>query len=75
VPGRGARRARIEFPGKSISGPSEILPSLKFIAQASSSFSVRELPGEQSQEKKVALVRRLVRGGLLKAVLDNDSAG
>lgn len=67
-------RGRIRFPGKAISGPRELLSSLKFIAQVSSSFTVRELPGEVSEEKKIALVRRLVRGGLLKAVLDDDTA-
>jgi hypothetical protein len=31
-------------------------------------FAVHELPGDYSQEGKVTLVRRLVRGGLLGVV-------
>jgi bifunctional lysine-specific demethylase and histidyl-hydroxylase NO66 len=56
-------RATIEFPDTGISGPSGMLPSLHFIARTDTSFSVRNLPGGQSEEGKIALVRRLVRGG------------
>ena len=66
--------ATIQFPGMAISGPSCILSSLQFVARTDTPFTARQLPGEQSLEGKIALVRRLVRGGLLKAVRDNDSA-
>ena len=66
-------RATIQFPGRAISGPSNIVSSLQFIAKADTPFTARELPGDQSQEGKIALVRRLVRGGLLKSVADSNS--
>jgi ribosomal protein L16 Arg81 hydroxylase len=61
-------RGSIQFPGNTISGPYHILPTLQFIARTDTAFAVRELPGDYSQEGKVTLVRRLVRGGLLRVV-------
>jgi hypothetical protein len=67
VLGRGLR-VSIQFPGNTISGPHQILPTLQFIARTDAAFTVGDLPGEYSQEGKVTLVRRLVRGGLLRTV-------
>jgi hypothetical protein len=55
----------IEFPGNRVSGPARIGPALEFAAR-SSSFPVRELPGDFGDESKLVLARRLVREGLLR---------
>ena len=57
------------------SGPCHILPTLNFIAATDTAFAVHELPGAYSQEGKVTLVRRLVRGGLLRVVQEKGETG
>lgn len=58
---------RIIFQGNVIKGPSRIQESLKFIANSSAPFHVRDITG-LSDNNKVKLVARLVRGGLLRLV-------
>jgi len=55
----------IGFPGGKLSGPASIKPLLQFIARASEPFLLSELPGALSLRSKEAVVRRLVREGLL----------
>ena len=55
----------IGFPGGKLSGPALIKPLLQFIARASEPFLLSELPGALSLRSKEAVVRRLVREGLL----------
>ena len=64
----GGWKARIQFPGNTIAGPAHIAPSLAYIASAKNAFRAEELPGTYSLEGKIELARRLVRGGLLRAV-------
>jgi hypothetical protein len=68
-------RVSIQFPGNTISGPRHILPTLHFIARTDTAFTVDDLPGDYSQEGKVTLVRRLVRGGLLRVVSEKGGTG
>lgn len=60
--------ARILFQGNTIKGPSQIASTLAFIAQQEDSFSVKEIPF-LNEDNKLKLAKRLVRGGLLKVVL------
>lgn len=57
--------ARIIYPGNVIKGPVHITPALQFIASASNEFRVRDIP-ELTDENKIKLAQRLVRGGLLQ---------
>ncbi len=57
--------ARISFPGNTIKGPSHIADALSYIAEAEGSFVIKDLPF-LSDNNKLKLVQRLVRGGLLK---------
>jgi ribosomal protein L16 Arg81 hydroxylase len=59
--------ASIQFPGNTISGAGHLEPALRFIAGREEAFAVRELP-QMADEAKPTLVRRLVRGGLLRVV-------
>lgn len=54
----------IQFPGNVVKGPSYIESALYFIADAVE-FPVNSIPGSLSSNGKLALVRRLVREGLL----------
>ncbi|MEM6319318.1 MAG: cupin domain-containing protein [Bacteroidota bacterium] len=59
--------ARIAFSGNTIKGPAHILDALNFIANSEGTFLVRELPN-MTDKNKIKLVKRLIRGGLLKIV-------
>ena len=59
--------ARISFQGNVIKGPSQIADSLEFISQQEGVFSVTDIPF-LNDDNKVKLAKRLVRGGLLKAI-------
>ncbi|GAB3244603.1 hypothetical protein GCM10027346_42370 [Hymenobacter seoulensis] len=59
--------ARIIFQGNTIKGPSQITNSLEFISQQEGVFSVIDIPF-LTDENKLKLAKRLVRGGLLKVV-------
>jgi hypothetical protein len=58
--------AAIQYSGGKILGPEKIGPSLRYIAEHRR-FTVRDLPGALSEQEKMVLVRRLIRGGLLEA--------
>lgn len=64
----------IQFPGNTVKGQSHIEPALRFIADAAGAFTVREIPDTLTDDGKVVLVRRLVRGGLLRVALDKCPA-
>jgi ribosomal protein L16 Arg81 hydroxylase len=59
--------ASIQFLGNTISGAGRMEPALRFIADHNEPFAVRDLP-QITDEAKPVLVRRLVRGGLLRVV-------
>jgi len=56
---------RIVFPGNVIKGPIHIAECFQFIANARDGFLVNEIP-LVSDENKIKIVHRLIRGGLLK---------
>lgn len=58
----------IQFPGNTIKGESHLAPALTFITDAEAPFSVGSLPDNLSDEGKIVLIRRLIRGGLLYQV-------
>lgn len=57
--------ARILFQGNTIKGPSQIANTLDFISQQEQSFFVNAIP-YITDENKIKLAKRLIRGGLLK---------
>jgi ribosomal protein L16 Arg81 hydroxylase len=59
--------ARISFQGNVIKGPSQIAPSLAFISQQEAAFAVSDIPF-MSDDNKLKLAKRLIRGGLLKVL-------
>jgi Cupin superfamily protein len=67
-----AASVSIQFPGARIRAPAHLGPALEFISKASR-FPVSALPGGLSDNSKLTLARRLIRGGLLKIV--DDPAG
>lgn len=58
---------RIAFPGNTIKGSIHIAPALTFIAQPKGAFTVADIP-VISDQNKLKLTQRLIRGGLLKIV-------
>lgn len=62
-----ASGARIMFQGNTIKGPSQIASTLAYISEREGIFSVKDIPF-LSDDNKLKLARRLVRGGLLKVV-------
>ena len=57
--------SRIIFPGNVIKGPAQISPCLSYISENKTGFTVGDIP-LLSDEMKIKLSKRLVRGGLLK---------
>jgi hypothetical protein len=60
--------ARILFQGNTIKGPSQIAATFEFISRQEQSFLVSNIP-YVNDENKIKLVKRLIRGGLLKIEL------
>ncbi|MGD1919812.1 MAG: cupin domain-containing protein [Pleurocapsa sp.] len=56
----------LQFPGNSINGPKSYELAMQYIAKTTTSFSVKSLPDSLKEDKKINLIRRLIRGGLLK---------
>src|SRR5690606_12507264 len=57
---------RIQFSGNTVKGTAEYGDGMRFIAEAEAPFTPRDLPGTLSADRQLGLVRRLVRGGLLR---------
>ncbi len=57
--------ARIIFPGNVIKGPAQISSCLSYISENKTGFTVGDIP-LLSDEMKIKLSKRLIRGGLLK---------
>ncbi len=58
----------IQFPGNTISGKSHLESTFNFIANANDAFKVVELPDKLTDDGKVTIVKRLIRGGLLQSI-------
>ncbi|MEL6928502.1 MAG: cupin domain-containing protein [Cyanobacteria bacterium J06600_6] len=56
----------LQFPGNSINGPKSYELAMQYVANTSKAFTVSSLPDSLAEKKKINLIRRLVRGGLLK---------
>ena len=58
----------IQFPGNIVNGPFSYQEAMQFVANTNNSevFTAKDFPGSLNDEQKVNLIRRLVRGGLLK---------
>ena len=61
--------ARILFAGNVIKGPAAIAPIFQYITDTPGLFTVSELP-LGSNENKIKIVKRLIRGGLLQVILE-----
>lgn len=57
--------ASLNFVGGGVSGPTWLEPALRWIA-STKAFAPTNIPGDMSGDSKLVLVRRLVKGGLLK---------
>lgn len=57
--------ARIIFPGNVIRGPIQITSAFQFISGCEEEFKVSDIP-TLSNDNKIMLAKRLIRGGLLK---------
>jgi ribosomal protein L16 Arg81 hydroxylase len=64
----GLDSASIQFPGNTISGKSHLESSFNFISNVDHAFKIAELPDTLTDDGKVTLVKRLIRGGLLRTV-------
>ncbi|MCF2970440.1 cupin domain-containing protein [Synechococcus sp. Nb3U1] len=62
----------IQFPGNTIKGQAHLEPAFQYIAAAISPFQVSDLPESLSDEAKITLVQRLIRGGLLRVHADSS---
>lgn len=62
-----ATGARILFQGNTIKGPSQLADTLEYISQQKDSFTVKEIP-YVNEDNKIKLAKRLIRGGLLKII-------
>ena len=56
----------LQFPGNSVNGPKSYELAMQYIANSSEAFTPKSLPDSLSEEKKITLIRRLLRGGLLR---------
>ena len=56
----------LQFPGNSVNGPKSYELAMQYIANAKEAFTPKSLPDSLSEKKKITLIRRLVRGGLLR---------
>lgn len=55
----------IQFPGNTIKGEKHLEPALTYITNAESAFTVDSLPNNLTDDAKIVLIQRLIRGGLL----------
>jgi ribosomal protein L16 Arg81 hydroxylase len=60
--------AALQFPGNTVRGPALYREAMLWVARAAEPFRVRELPESLNEARKIDLARRLVRGGLLRAL-------
>jgi hypothetical protein len=56
----------LQFPGNSIKAPLGYREAMEFVSAARAPFTAAALPDSLDAGRKIALVQRLVRGGLLK---------
>jgi len=68
-----ANGAALQFPGNTVRGPAVFREAMLWVARAREPFRVRALPDSLSDTRKVDLARRLVRGGLLRAVAEPEA--
>jgi ribosomal protein L16 Arg81 hydroxylase len=66
--------AALQFPGNTVRGPAVFREAMLWVARSSEPFRVRALPDSLNEARKVDLARRLVRGGLLRAIPDPGGA-
>lgn len=57
----------IQFPGNTITGKRHLESAFTFIANTNHAFKVGDLPDTLTDDGKVTLIKRLIRGGLLRA--------
>ena len=58
----------IQFLGNTIAGKRHLESAFTFIANADYAFKIAELPDALTDDGKVTLIKRLIRGGLLRTV-------
>ncbi len=63
---------RIYFPGNTIKAGAEYRDALLFVAHAEDAFEVNALPDSLDAGRKIVLVQRLIRGGLLQMTQSAD---
>lgn len=61
-------KAAISFSGGKVMGPPFIEPMLRDIAQRQGPFRARDIPTELGDDARLALIRQLVKSGLLRVV-------
>jgi ribosomal protein L16 Arg81 hydroxylase len=64
----GPQGPTLRFPGNSVSGTADYQEAMEHIAHAAGRFTAEDLPASLSLERRLTLVRRLVRSGLLRVV-------
>jgi ribosomal protein L16 Arg81 hydroxylase len=63
---------RLQFPGNTVKAPASYLEAMQYVADAPGSFAVRSLPDNLDDDRKIALVKRLIRSGLIRIDRDGD---
>lgn len=57
---------KLQFPGNTVAGPPKYRDAFAFIAAAEGAFSAADLPPALDLGRRVSVVKRLIRGGLLR---------
>jgi ribosomal protein L16 Arg81 hydroxylase len=58
----------LQYPGNRLDASLDFVPALRFVANADGPFTPADLPGELDEGRRLQVVQRLVRGGLLRLV-------
>ena len=62
--------SKITFAGNSVQGPTKLHSTFKYIAGQKGAYAVKDIPMFENKHK-IKIVKRLIRGGLLKIVSKN----
>lgn len=65
---------RLQFPGNTVKAPASYREAMEFVAAVAGPFTAGALPGRLRDERKVALVKRLIRSGLVRISAGEGSA-
>jgi ribosomal protein L16 Arg81 hydroxylase len=64
---------RLQFPGNTVKAPASYLEAMQYVATVPGAFTVGSLPDSLDDGRKVGLVKRLIRSGLIRIIRGEGS--